>query len=74
MIYSQLMSIIKRLLSQHGCTILIIPKPVCRTLDLHPGDYVEIEAGNLPRAGGFRKLNLQEKPDEPGPRHPAPPH
>jgi antitoxin component of MazEF toxin-antitoxin module len=70
MIYLYFMATIKRLLSQHGCTVMIIPKPVCRTLDLHPGDYIEIEAGNLPHAGWFRKLDLQENPDgkSPGPR------
>lgn len=67
MIYLIPMSNVRRLLKVHNSLALVIPKPVCRTLDLHAGDYVEIEGGNLPRAGWFRKVILPEKPDEPHP-------
>lgn len=64
---------IKRLLKMHGCTILIVPKPICRALALHPGDYVQIEHRPNAQVAGFYKLPLQEKPDVTDPRNPARP-
>lgn len=70
-VYLTLKMWIKRLLKMHGCTVLVIPKPICRTLQLRPGDYVQTDLSATQAGAYFVKLNPQEKPDVTDPRNPA---